>query len=223
VQGCSTHSLWAKCCPWHSVILPARAFNMRKCLLPLHLAKPRQKAKAIFKTCDLFIYGDMYIVTTSLCKNMLRKTTPWSRFWIASVHQIFLLSAGYFLLHDAYENPRKTVHIITHTHYSFFILCIQFILPTCRPNSVKAAQKVWHKCFSVTTPAICFNSFHHVTLTEQWLWFLECMQCNGQAILGWSPKRGLQQTNPCSQRLSMNEWKCKHKSMTQPYNDMTIR
>jgi hypothetical protein len=45
-----------------------------------YLAKPRQQAKAIFKKCDPFIYGDMYLITNSVCKNMLRKMTTKSRF-----------------------------------------------------------------------------------------------------------------------------------------------
>jgi hypothetical protein len=178
VQGCSTHNLWAKWCPWHSVILPTSAFKTRKWLLPLYLAKPRQKAKEIFKTCHPFIYGDMYLVTNSLCKNMIRKMTPKSRLSIASVHKIFLSSAGYFLCCTWYiQNPST----ITHMRYSFPLF--NFMLPACKPNSVEASHEVGHTCFSVTTPAMFFNSFQLVTLTQHWLWFLKCIQCNGQAIL----------------------------------------
>jgi hypothetical protein len=35
---------------------------MRKCLLTLHPAKPRQEAEAILKTYELFIYRDVDFV-----------------------------------------------------------------------------------------------------------------------------------------------------------------
>lgn len=45
----STRSSRAKCFPYRSVILPALAFQMRKCLLTLSLAKPKN-AETTFKT-----------------------------------------------------------------------------------------------------------------------------------------------------------------------------
>jgi hypothetical protein len=126
VQGRSTHSLWAKCCPWQCYFA-CKGIQNEKMSFTLFLAKPRQKAKAIFKTCDLFIYGDMCLIANSMCKNMLRKMTPKSMFWIALVHKIFLLSAGYFFIaYDVYKNQSEIIHTVTHIHYSFFILCIQF-------------------------------------------------------------------------------------------------
>jgi hypothetical protein len=53
-------------------MLPAETFEMRKCLLTLSLAKPRQNAEAILKTYELIIYGDTHYITNSFCKNVLK-------------------------------------------------------------------------------------------------------------------------------------------------------
>ena len=62
------HSVWQSLCcldqnrwtHW-SRMLPAETFLMRKRLLTLSVAKPRQNAEAILKICELCIYG--YIVS----------------------------------------------------------------------------------------------------------------------------------------------------------------
>jgi hypothetical protein len=57
-------------------MLPAETFEMRKSLLTLSLAKPRQNAKAMLKTYQ-FVYGDMHCITNSFCKkNVLKIATP---------------------------------------------------------------------------------------------------------------------------------------------------
>ena len=38
--------------------------------LTIPLAKPRQNAKAVFKTYELFIYGDIYYIQTYFVKNV---------------------------------------------------------------------------------------------------------------------------------------------------------
>jgi len=45
---------------------------MRKCLLTLTLAKPRQNAEAILKTYELFIYGDIHCITDKFRKTALK-------------------------------------------------------------------------------------------------------------------------------------------------------
>jgi len=35
-QGCSSHSLWAKCCPWRSVMLPVGHSEREKSFNCLH-------------------------------------------------------------------------------------------------------------------------------------------------------------------------------------------
>lgn len=48
-------------------MLPAETFGLRKRLLTLSMAKPRQKAD-VFITYELFIYGDIhYSFTVSKC------------------------------------------------------------------------------------------------------------------------------------------------------------
>ena len=60
---CSTRSWLSTCCPRHSVMLPAETSEMIKRLLTLFLAKLRYNAEAIFKTYELFIYGNIQYVT----------------------------------------------------------------------------------------------------------------------------------------------------------------
>lgn len=47
-------------CPWHGVTLPAQTLEIRKRLLALSLAKPRQNGEYILNTYGFFIYGDIY-------------------------------------------------------------------------------------------------------------------------------------------------------------------
>jgi len=53
------------------------------------------KERGNFETYELFIYGDLHLITNSLCKNVLRKATPWLRLRITFVHKISYLSAVY--------------------------------------------------------------------------------------------------------------------------------
>jgi hypothetical protein len=50
--------------------------EMRKSLLTLSLANPRQNGEAILKSYKLFIYGDMHYSIHSPCKNAVKITTP---------------------------------------------------------------------------------------------------------------------------------------------------
>ena len=59
----NSRSSRATCCSWHSVMLPAETFEMRKRLLTLSLAQLRQKTEAILKNYELFIYGDLQCIT----------------------------------------------------------------------------------------------------------------------------------------------------------------
>jgi hypothetical protein len=47
--------------------------SKEKNLLTLSLAKPTQNAEAILKIYELFIYGDIYCITNSFCKNVLKE------------------------------------------------------------------------------------------------------------------------------------------------------
>ena len=58
--------------PRHTVMLPAETFEMRKRLLTLSLAKPRQNIEAILKSYKLIIYGDIHYITNSFCKTVLK-------------------------------------------------------------------------------------------------------------------------------------------------------
>ena len=43
--------------------------------LTFSTVKPRSKSEAIFKTYELFIYGDTHHITDSFCYNMLKMST----------------------------------------------------------------------------------------------------------------------------------------------------
>ena len=47
---------------------PAETFGLKKRLLTLSMAKPKQTADAVFITYELFVYGDI----TLLCQNALK-------------------------------------------------------------------------------------------------------------------------------------------------------
>jgi hypothetical protein len=49
---------------------------MRKRLLILFLAKPREKVTAILKTYELFVYGDIKYICNPLCKICYKKLQP---------------------------------------------------------------------------------------------------------------------------------------------------
>jgi len=49
-------------------MLPAETFQMRKRHLNFFVAKPREKAEVILKTCKLFLYGNIYCITKLLCE-----------------------------------------------------------------------------------------------------------------------------------------------------------
>jgi hypothetical protein len=57
-------------------MLPAEAFEMRKPLLALSLAKPRYNVEAALKN-ELFIYGDVHYISNSFCKNVLKIATAY--------------------------------------------------------------------------------------------------------------------------------------------------
>lgn len=45
---------------------------MRERILTIYLANPRQNAEIVLKIYELFAYGDIFYVTISFCKNMLK-------------------------------------------------------------------------------------------------------------------------------------------------------
>jgi hypothetical protein len=49
-------------------MLSAESFETRKRLLILFLAKPREKAKAILKTYELFVSSDIHLILTHFVK-----------------------------------------------------------------------------------------------------------------------------------------------------------
>ena len=72
-HACPNSSSKATCCPRHSVMLLEEIFVMRKGLLTLPVALPRQNAEAILITHALFIcadkhYVDYYFVKKKSCK-----------------------------------------------------------------------------------------------------------------------------------------------------------
>ena len=63
--------------PWLAGnLLPAETFVMRKLFLTFYRAKPRCNAKEFGKNYELFIYGDIHLITNSLYKTVLRKPHP---------------------------------------------------------------------------------------------------------------------------------------------------
>jgi hypothetical protein len=56
-------------------MLPAGAFQMRKHLLTVYMAKPRHNAEAILKTYEVFIYRQHYS-TNLFRKNVQKIATP---------------------------------------------------------------------------------------------------------------------------------------------------
>jgi hypothetical protein len=61
---------------WHCVTLHAEKLGIRKCLLTLPLAKPRQNTEAILKIYELLIYGDIHCITDKFCKSALKGGKP---------------------------------------------------------------------------------------------------------------------------------------------------
>jgi hypothetical protein len=58
----------ANMCLRQTIMLPAKAFEMRKRLLTLSLAQPRQNKEAGFKMHELFIYRDIHYFIYSFSK-----------------------------------------------------------------------------------------------------------------------------------------------------------
>jgi len=56
--------------------LTAEAFEIRKYILNFSLAKPKENAEAVLKSCELFIYGDASYISNSFCNNVLKIATP---------------------------------------------------------------------------------------------------------------------------------------------------
>jgi len=56
-------------------ILLTQTSEVNRRHLSLSLAKPRQNTEAIFKARDLFVYGDIYYINLSFCKNVLKTVT----------------------------------------------------------------------------------------------------------------------------------------------------
>jgi len=50
----------------------------------------------ILKTYELFIYGDIYLITNSFCKNVLKMVTLQPRLWPAFSYKCFLLSVHFY-------------------------------------------------------------------------------------------------------------------------------
>ena len=49
-------------------------FNVKNSFNPLPGKAVTERSN--FETYELFIYGDLYLITNSFCKNVLRKATP---------------------------------------------------------------------------------------------------------------------------------------------------
>jgi hypothetical protein len=71
--------------------------EIRKRLLALSLAKPREN---VFKTYDLFIYGDIQSIATTVCKILLKIATSYPRLWIVFFNKYSLFLSVYFTAHD---------------------------------------------------------------------------------------------------------------------------
>lgn len=100
--------------------------EIRKRLLALSLAKPREN---VFKTYDLFIYGDIQSIATTVCKILLKIATSYPRLWI-----VFLINIPcfyqYILLHMMYRKIQKKLYmydysIRTHSSRLEFYLVVR--------------------------------------------------------------------------------------------------
>jgi hypothetical protein len=60
-------------------VLPVEAFEVRKRLSTLSLAKPRYNSEAVLNTSRLFMYGDTYDAAKSFCKPVLNVVKPYFR------------------------------------------------------------------------------------------------------------------------------------------------
>jgi hypothetical protein len=61
-----------QCCQRHCVMVPMETHEKRKRLLIHPLEMPPEKAEAILKTYENFIYGDVYYTINSHCINVLK-------------------------------------------------------------------------------------------------------------------------------------------------------
>ena len=138
---------------------------MRKRLLALSLAELRQNA---LKTCDLYIYGDIQIITNRFSKILLKIATPYPTLWIVFFNKYILFLSVYFTAHDVQENTEKIIYIYIYIYIYIRILThssrvLNFILPGCKSSInevVRNTLLVEHACSRAKFLAICVQHHH---------------------------------------------------------------
>jgi hypothetical protein len=132
-QARLTCILQARCCPKHSIMFPAEMFEETS-FSPFP-SKTKYNAKAILKNCELFIYGDGLSHFVKCVKN--KDTLACVVNWITLVF-LFLTIRYPFVAHDVCKNTWVGLCFTC----SFVILCVQLLLPACKPNFSEVARTI---------------------------------------------------------------------------------
>ena len=127
---------------------------MRKRLLTLSLAQPRQKLEAIFKALN---YGDTRHNICSFCRNVLKWRHPSLGCELRS-GIIFPVINSIFLFHVMYRKIHRLNYTSDYTYtYPLFILCIEFHVALTQTNFVRNCPhdiKGWTGMFVHSTCAL---------------------------------------------------------------------
>ena len=99
--------------------MPMETSEIRKCLLAISVAKPRQNAKLILKNYMLYIYGNIHC-SISFCKNVIKTATSLPS---CELHLFTHFSCFYEYIvttNDVHKNTQVQFYIQLYVYLSIF-------------------------------------------------------------------------------------------------------